>query len=426
MNPAHYTFSEYLDIINPDREEHPSSAYNHYRASEISYDDKLKKYPNLVRQFRRHGIQFEIREEVIDRWSFDYVKRDEDGDIARDERGLAINLTMEEKQERIHPRFKIEHACFDIDNGLLVANTEDEWGCLLIMSDPSYRKFGLGHELLADQLKTNPSRYSGGMTPAGQNCTFRAHQKIVREHLMNGGFREDYLSGILSAKQIKEVLKSVDVSISARQEKAREYLDAGASESSLHGYFHPPRKFQSSLDLSFKNQKNWLLHTDENWAVLYDKTLFSLLNDENELAFESFIEKGVIGYAYVGGVYSTTATPKLFRLHGINDQIKAFMAEVALNLDVGEPVRIFKRDMLTLKPLLEKRVTFTPIKNSSLTEAKVETPTIGNLRELNFREKCIRKEHDKFDEKWIRIQEIANQLTEPEKEKNKEDDLAFG
>lgn len=420
MNPAHYTFNEYLGVINPKEISHPAGAYSNYRAMDFSHEKKTQEYSNLVRQFLRFGIHFEIREKQIDRWALQYSKQDDAGNIVRDEKGLAVALTMEEKQEQIQPRFRYEHGLFDVTNGRLIAETQDEWGCLLIMSDPNYRKFGLGHELLAEQFRMYPSRDSGGMTPDGYRCSFKAHQKLVREYLVSGGYRRDYLSGVLTGAQIRRVLKQSDITHNLREESRAILRQKGYSESDISTLVLDPKRYKKELDLNFSNSKNWLLHSDGNWAVLYDKKLLEIVNTPLQDDFAEFVEKAIKGYVYVGGVYDNLATPKLFRLYGENEKIKAFMAEVALNLDVGQDVRVFRKDLGLLKKMLGDKVVFSEIKNSTMTNAKVVSPTIQFLKEMNFREKAIRKSCDPFDEKWVCIQEMASALADPKLEKESE------
>lgn len=418
MNTAHFTFSEYLDIVNPDSESHPDTAYEGYTAKNIDYETKLEKYPILNRQFLRKGVLFEIRTEVIDRWEQSYVKKDSEGEVIMDDKGQVVCLNMEEKEKLISDRYNYEHAVFDVRNNLIVANTQDEWGCLLIMSDKKYRGFGLGHEVLTENIKVYPDRYSGGTTNAGHNCLYRAHQKIVREHLITGGFRSDYLDGKLSMDKIKSILDSVDVVGSLREIKKTDLIKHNASEAFIRDSINPPFKDKSNITLDFSNSNNWLLHTKDNWAVLYDKNIFPIMHDSAENKFGDFVEDAIIGYVYLGGVYGEKSIPKLFSLHGRTDKIKAFMTEAVLNQNISKPIRVFKKDVKMLKSELGHKVTFTDIKNSSLTQMVMSEPTIDNLRDMNFIEKCIRLKHDKFDEKWMLIQEMSTQLGQ---EHNKDD-----
>jgi hypothetical protein len=206
-------------------------------------------------------------------------------------------------------------------------------------------------KLLAHHFSVYPERPSGGMTPGGMLAIRKTHQLMVMNHLENGGYENDIKSGSLDKDQVNLILKSAQATEEIRDDIKKELKDSGASDSYINHVILKPNNDSSKehIDLSMSNTDNLLLHTNSNWAVLYDKGIYDLLDGNNQEKFEHFIHKAIVGYCYIGGVYGNNSVPKLFRLHGNTDKIKAFMSEVAMNISIGSPVRIFKSDMPLVK-----------------------------------------------------------------------------
>jgi GNAT superfamily N-acetyltransferase len=418
MNPALLTFKEYHELVNPARVSHDDSAFSKASCIDISHEEKINKFPHLINNFYRNGIHFEMREEVIDRWSFGYTKFDSNNNMIFGENGLAILLSMEEKQERFKDRFKYEYSVFDVTNGKKVAWTQDELGCLLIQSAKEYRGLGIGSKLMKHHMQSNPERETGGETSRGLGIVFRAYQSLVKEHLISGGYRKNYLNGELTFKNINSILESADATSKVRNSKVAHLRERGASEEYISQGVTKPIKLNGfgEIDISMSKPSNLLLHSDSNWAIMYDKTLLDIVQTDNQDKFEHFLSKAIKGYCYIGGTYQGSSTPKLFRLFGQTEEIKATMAEIALNISKNNDsdLLILKRDMPLIEKYLGGKINLTSKENSSMTFANISENTINNLKKLNFREKFIRKDMDKYDEKWTVIQEMAYQLTEDE------------
>lgn len=411
--PEHLTFKEFHDVINHKNESHDESAYQRTSLDHYTKDEREKTHVNLIEKFTQNGINFELREGIRDRWEDDYVKYDENDEIARDENGLALYISMEEKKERLNPRFEYEHAIYDVTNNCLVSWTQDEWRCLLIQTAKEYRGLGLATKLLSHHFSVYPERPSGGMTPGGMLAVRKTHQSMVMSHLENGGYEDDIKNGLLSREKVDEILISAHATKDIREKLKADLKADGSSDSYInHVILRPKDTSKDHIDLSMNNPDNWLLHTGSNWAVLYDKGIYDLLENDNQEKFEHFLDKAIVGYCYIGGVYGNDSTPKLFRLHGNNDKIKAFMSEVAMNISLGSPVRIFKADMPLIGNHLSDKSNITPVSRSTMHECVMTEPSIDNLSKMSFREKVIRGQFDQYDEKWTQIQEMAYAIAE--------------
>jgi hypothetical protein len=86
-------------MINHKNESHDEDAYQRTSLDHYPKDKREKTHVNLINEFTQNGINFELREGIRDRWEDDYVKYDENYEVARDENGLALYISMEEKKK---------------------------------------------------------------------------------------------------------------------------------------------------------------------------------------------------------------------------------------------------------------------------------------------------------------------------------------
>ena len=174
------TWKEYFYSVNEDGKMHDS---NGYITTLETYQDSDNKFTELEKQFTSHGIDFEIRCKTVDRWEFSYAKLDDNGENVLDENGKSMSLTMEDKKEKILPRFEYEHAIIEKRTKNIIARTQDEWNCLLITVASEFKGLNLGEKLLEHHRSVYPFRYSGGHTPQGKEALYRIYQNKISKYL---------------------------------------------------------------------------------------------------------------------------------------------------------------------------------------------------------------------------------------------------
>lgn len=420
MNIAHLTLSEYIDIIDEDHKSHSSQAYSTTvnalnRFKEKSPDQGGPEMSHLG-TFMSNGLTFKIIEEKTDRRKGTYAKKDENGDILRDDRGLAVMMSEDEIVDLFpeDKRFRYEHAIVRVDTDEIVARTQDEWGCLLIYRAEEYAGFRLGTKLLDRHFDRHPDRPSGGMSPQGRECVYRVYQKRVSEALGRGEYRKLYQSGEMDMGKIREILNSANVSPSLIAEKNKELAKHGVSkEHQIKGY-HETRKVPQT-DLNMKKPEDWVAHIDNNFVIVYNKKLYDI--EQDSLAWENFMEEGLIGYAYVGGVYNADSTPKLFREFALNDQVRGFMYESLLNEAVGEKIRIEPGELPFFKTLMGESLKSSSVPRSRAVDVWIDEPTMKGVPQLKFAEKILRREKDPYEEKFTLIHEATSAMAEEAHEK---------
>jgi hypothetical protein len=406
--PSMMTFNEYLEIINPHNEWHESSI----RSTELdrfTQYSHVKDFPTLVNCFTSDGLKFELREKIVDAHDDDYVKKDLSGEILFDEKGRARLLNKKDLEERFppHKRYSTETAIIDRRENKVVASTADEFGCLLVKVATEYQQLGLGEKLLTAHRTKNPYRHSGGFSESGFSTFHKVYQNMVRQSLIAGEYSNAVRSGSKTMDDVRVILDSARISTRTMTP------DAVALMPRFGRISYRDRKSkqrQHALDLSMSDPKDWLLHTNGNVAYLYNKKLFDLYDTKRNID-DRFYENGLIGYAYVGGVYGENSVPKLFRLHGQNETIKAFMVEVAVNLFSNTPIRIFDEDWDAVSPKLQEKLVMGA-HDSAMRQVVLPEKTMDNIDILNFVERKFRRAVDPYEEKWTRVQESAYALTE--------------
>lgn len=377
VDPALMTFWEYVKLINPEDKLHPSNAYK-VSIDQINETFDAKDYETLLNQIKRHGIEFEVRMQTTDRWKGKYVKTDKDGNIVRDRNGQALMATPEEVKAMIPPekRFKYEHAIVEKDSGLIVGNTQDEWGCLLVRVADEYQGFGFGTLLVKLNRELYPSRPSGGFTPAGLQNLRRVHSRMVREYLERGFYSYLVKKGKITKEKVQEIIKSIE-----------------------------PRKKYPVKNLNTNDPKDWLLMTDEeSYAIIYDKKIYDFDIDGSKEYWSNKLIKGVV----MLGSYMTGDPPFIGRLHG-TPKIKGFLIELMLNTDVGNPLHLTKEEVTFAKKRLSNDQLKTKPYNNELINCWIEKPTM-QIKGLGLPEKIYRRKHDSYDEMYHRIMELADQL----------------
>lgn len=420
MNIAHYTLAEYLEIINPESKRHPATAYSASVESLNRFKDKLPEeggpVKSVLNTFRVNGLTFKMIEERTDLRTLSYGKRGPDDDLVRDERGMAVFLTDEEKVELFpeDKRYQYEHAIVRVDTDQVVATTQDEWGCLLILAAEEYSGFRLGTKLLDKHLDVYPDRPSGGTSPQGQECVYRVYQKKVSEALRSGEYRRLYQAGKMDMSKIREILNSADVVASMVAEKNEQLAKYGVSPQHHAKTFHETRA-ANAVDLDFKRPEDWVAHIDNNFVIVYNKKLYDF--DRDSQYWDNFMEEGIIGYAYVGGTYNASSTPKLFREFALNDGVRGFMYETLLNEAVGERIQIERSELPLFEKIIGENLQVEAVPRSPRLDVWIEEPTMTGTAQMKFAEKILRREKDPYEETFTIIHETASAMAEEAHEK---------
>lgn len=382
VDPALMTFAEYRDIVDPDHKSHPSSAYQ-TTVKRLNSFAKAEQYPELVNTTRRNGIVFEIRKQTEDRYQGRYVKTTPDGQIVRDSNGNAQYLSQQEIAQLIPEtqRYTSEYAVVHKKNNQVVATTSDEWGTVLVQTAQEYREFGFGTLLAKLKYTDEPTKPSGGFTPAGLATMRRVHAQQVRDYQQSGMYSFLVKQGTISAARAREIINSVRTG----------------------------RTTKSNLNLDTTDPRDWLLLTDENasYAVLYDRKIYDLPPNMLET---HWTENMIIGMVAIGGsknyfIDRSYGTPK----------IKSFLLEVILN---GEPEPIIlEPEMYELAKRMEPKLEVKRITGDAgggvprpQIQVKLAQPTL-NWQAMSNRENMYRKKRDPYGEMYSRILEIAESLT---------------
>lgn len=150
----------------------PESAY---RENIIEYD--IKAYPRVIDTYiTPMGEKIELRQSDE---KLKYVKKNEEGDIIRDEKGLALFLTEEEMDQKGYNKYSTTILAFN-EQEKSIGLASDEWGADGIWVNQDYQKQGIGLTLLTAFRKQFPeSRIMGQMTYAGRNLARSFFRKNV-------------------------------------------------------------------------------------------------------------------------------------------------------------------------------------------------------------------------------------------------------
>lgn len=159
----------------------PSDAYKNYETSTGINFIKKSNYPHLYDTQNIDGKKIEYRMQSRD---LQFVKNDKEGNIIRDDKGMAVFLTKQEMLEQGYPTESHEIAAFTDDQPIGFAS--DEFGSTGVWVIKDMQNKGIGTKLLYDFRKLNPhmqSRKLGQMTNAGYNLARKYHQKLVQDAL---------------------------------------------------------------------------------------------------------------------------------------------------------------------------------------------------------------------------------------------------
>lgn len=410
IRPSFLSFNEYYKLTNPSGKYHDSDSYSSSIESLNQYD-WIEDFKTVKQRFRVNGIDFEIRESKEDKLNWTYYKPDKEG-FPTDE-----VYSLEEKKKFLpeHKRYKIEHAVIESKTNKIVSMTQDEWGALLITSAKEFEGFGVGQKLLNYHRSLFPIRDSGGHTPQGFQAVFKFYQEEVKKSLISGEYRKEINKGNLTKEKVKEIVSSAMLSKSTMKQKY-DYDNWILSEGVREKFGIKPyrekqkdkKKKQENWDMS--NENDVMLLLEDNYAILYNKKSFEQIENTKS---EYFLERGLLGYVYIGGVLNNDSIPKIHRIYGKNEKIENFMMEVAFEISKGEQLRVYaEEDYLIPKKLkyVLDSIGFDLEKKHKIYQLNETSNELVEL--MGFLEKKYRKENDKFDEKKILLQEMIYGIAE--------------
>jgi hypothetical protein len=372
VDPALMTWSEFWNKVNPENKFHSDHAYDAPLTSH-AFSRTKKDYPELLYRKRISGIAFEFRYKKTDRFADQkFIKTDPDG------RPIEIGgqyqyFTIEELIALDRKRYEYGFAVFHGEQQ--VAVTQDEWGCLLVMTAPEYRGFGLGSMITKLAWEVEPGKDTGGTSPGGYATVKKVYSQCVREYLRKGIYSQLVQKGILDVKRVKEITDSAQASSPSSQPAERP-------------------------DLSSDDPRNYVLYGENGCFVLYDRKLKDIINQGDKMHF--WAEKMVKGVCYAGGGYHATDKLYLHQWGGDTPKVKNFMLSLALTYCAEErlPLFIYKRDLPVDQSLVNVQSTDP---NGDLVLGKTTVP----YQSMVAQEKMFRRSFDKYDEFKSTMVEMA-------------------
>lgn len=434
------SFKDFLSLVNKHDEHHSSDAYKRNATLEhLNRDSRIVsegESKSVIQNLKRNDVEFQVYEHVFDKTYNNYCKRlPDDSDYLRDEKGGLVYYTHEEKIALLgENRYAYEHSVVRKDTGEIVAETSDDWNCLLYLVAKEYQGFGLANVLLEKQQERHPYRHTGGFTPNGENGYRRFYTSQIRKAMRDGYYSRSVREGRMSKDRCLDILKSADVynwikydeTIQSSPEYKKNVLEVyGLTNSDLekdHNYLNT-MKIRSTSPESFAVTKcnyckpeNLVLYVDGGTAILYDKNIYEQVIDDRGIAInnEFFFEQAIKGYVHNGGVMTSDTPERIYGLYAINEAVEKYMHVVALNLSLNEEL-IVDRDQLHLikeLPLADKLEFGDYI---GKTTVKLKEPTF-DLKPLAAYESLVRKNRDnKYGDKFCVIHERAYGIAESHK-----------
>jgi len=162
----------------------PHGAYDKYKTKEgISWLGTPDKYPILYKKKEYDGEIIEFRKSGK---KLNYVKHGEDGEILRDNNGMALYMNDEEMKEKEVNKYDTSIVAFNSQKEP-IGNVSNEFGSDGVWVVKEYQGKGIGTDLLYEFRKQfKPKRKIGQMTDSGKNMTRSYHKKLVQEALKEG------------------------------------------------------------------------------------------------------------------------------------------------------------------------------------------------------------------------------------------------
>ena len=380
------TFQEFLEIVNPSGKMHDSDSYSgniQLYKFETDFDEEILN-------FDRFGINFSVKKQTTDLWANhnDYIQKDANGEHLRTEGGAIIYHTKKTIQ-KIFPesrRFEYEHAIFDNTHNKIASRTQDEWGALLIQTDPIYSGFSLGEELLYHHRKVNPIRDSGGYSPQGYLCEKRVFRRNVMENIDNS----------LPKDRKDEILESVD--------DVRTFSE---------------REHTNKPDFNLNNPNDFLITVNDRSVLIYNKKLYQELTREGFDSYsprgEFILKQGIIGYMDILG---TNDFDRIHKMYYKNDKVKENLLNIFSSYKDTNHFETYCRDIHEFKDI--PNIKTRKVKNENFAKLTIDFEKLKNIDALNFIEEKVRKSLDPHEEIFTLIHEMADSFADDNLDRNVE------
>ncbi len=172
-DPAELTTEEFMELhctgwIRP-------NAYEGYRTCEgLTWLGPRQKYPWRVGSLQASATSIEFRQtgELLE-----YVDVDQDGEVRRDERGLALMMSDEAIETAQVPQYDTKIVAFHGERP--VGFVSNEWGAVGVWVAEPYQRRGIGTRLTRMHLHLRPRACLGQMTQAGRALAKAVHRSFL-------------------------------------------------------------------------------------------------------------------------------------------------------------------------------------------------------------------------------------------------------
>lgn len=160
----------------------PDGAYEKYnQEGGLSWLGDKSKHPVLF-QTKKYGpytVEFRQSGEKVQ-----YTKYDDDDEIVRDGKGLAVMMSPEEMKAKGLRETESSIVAFVGEDPIGLAS--NEFGTIGVWVEPQFQKLGIGSDLMVMFMQDNrefmKGQKIGQMTNAGINMSKAAYKKLAQKH----------------------------------------------------------------------------------------------------------------------------------------------------------------------------------------------------------------------------------------------------
>jgi len=245
-------------------------------------------------------------------------------------------------------------------DGYVVAQASDEWGATLLVVAQEYRGKNLGTILGKIWYQLNPSYMSGGFTYSGLRNAVKIWQDHVREYLSSGKYSRLVKNGTITKDKVKEIVKSANLK--------------------------PKKKIQTKTP----SKPDILIYVDlDGVFVIYDKKFYE---DQSE------------DYIYGHGFLRDIRDGEKMYVFAIDYEpaYKKMATMIIFHIAKHEKIKLYTKvppsDVLELDyPEIVKKDDYAWLKKP-----------IIDIIEVKKHEEEYRNRHDKYDEIFYSLLEMAN------------------
>lgn len=245
-------------------------------------------------------------------------------------------------------------------DGYIVSQASDEWGATLLVVAQEYRGKNLGTIIGKIWYDLNPEYLSGGFTYSGSKNAVKIWQEHVRDYLSSGKYSKMIKDGILTKNKVKEILQSANLK--------------------------PKKKIEKNTP----SKPDILIYVDlDGVFVIYDKKFYEEQSEKYIYAYGFLRDIRDSNKIYVFTIdyepaYKKMATMVIFHIAN-QDNIKLYTKIPPSDvLELDYPEIMHKNDYAWLKK------------------------PIINILDIKKHEEEYRKRHDKYDEIYYSLIEMAN------------------